>query len=217
MKPIPSPLIHRVLMPQHASVGPYPAILMLHGRGADEDDLLSIAPSLDDRLLIISVRAPYPFPSGGYTWYDVGEIGSPQPEMFRTSYDNLVSFVDVARAGYPLDPERIILFGFSMGTVMSYALALTQPENFRGLSANSGYLAEGTYLTYRWQALRGTDIMITHGIQDPVIPVSMARRARDRFGTSPAAVTYREYNGGHQLTEECLRDTAAWMTALLDT
>jgi phospholipase/carboxylesterase len=216
MKPIASTLFHRLLMPKHASTTPHPAILMLHGRGADEEDLLGVVPSLDDRFLIISARAPFPFPGGGYTWYEVGEVGSPQPEMFRKSYDALVTFLEEIREGYPVDPKRIMCFGFSMGTVMSYALALSHPELFRGVSANSGYLAEGTFLRYRWKDLRDTHVMITHGTQDPVIPVSMARHARDLFTSSTAQLTYREYAAAHHLTEESIRDTAAWMTSVID-
>ena len=217
MKPIPSTLVHRVLMPKHASTTPHPAILMLHGRGADEEDLLGVAPSLDDRFLVISARAPFPYPSGGYTWYDVGEIGAPQPETFRRSYNGLVTFLDEIRKGYPLDPKKLICFGFSMGAVMSYALALSRPEHFRGVSANSGYIAEGTFLTYRWQELNDTRVMITHGTQDPVIPISMARHARDLFTSSSAQLTYREYPAAHHLTEESLRDTTEWMTSVIAT
>lgn len=136
--------------------------------------------------------------------------------MLRNSYDRLFTFVRDVIKGYPVDAERVFLFGFSMGTVMSYTLALTHPELIRGVCANSGYLPEGTFLTYRWNDLDRTDFFITHGIHDPVIPVEMAHRARDLFRQSHAHVTYREYPMAHQISEQSLADLVAWTTEKLE-
>jgi len=217
MKLITTQLVHRVLEPAHASAGPHPTLIMLHGRGADEQDLLGIAPALDPRLLIVSARAPFPFgPGGGYTWYDVGEVGAPQPEMFASSYERLLAFVEEVRAGYPVDTGRLFLYGFSMGSVMSLALGLTHPELFRGIVANSGYVPEGTHLTLRWDGLGATAFFIAHGTFDPIIPVAFARRARELFASSNAPVSYAEYPMGHEISERSLRDTVDWMATLLD-
>lgn len=190
---------------------------MVHGRGADEEDLPGLAPALDPRLLILSVRAPFPFDlGGGYTWYDVGTVGSPDPAMFRESHDRLSRFVDEALRQYPIDPARLFLLGFSMGTVMSLAQGLTRPALFRGIVAHSGYVAEGTHLQYRWNELAGTSFFIAHGTLDPVIPIGMARRAKELFAASGAPYVYREYPMTHQITDESLRDVAAWLRPLLD-
>jgi phospholipase/carboxylesterase len=210
MKPLATSLIHRVLPPDESTASLHPTILMLHGRGSDEEDLLGIVPSLDCRFLIVSARAPYPFPYGGYTWYDVGEVGTPEPTMFRNSYEKLVTFMTDILKGYPIDPRRLILFGFSMGTVMSFSLALTHPDKIRGVAGNSGYVPEGTFLEYRWKEMATTDILITHGVQDTVIPISMARRARELFAGSNAPVSYHEYNAAHHLTDESLSDIVSW-------
>jgi phospholipase/carboxylesterase len=210
MKPLATSLIHRVLPPEESTASLHPAILMLHGRGSDEEDLLGIVPSLDRRFLIVSARAPNPFPYGGYTWYDVGEVGTPEPTMFRNSYEKLVTFMTDILKGYPIDPRRLILFGFSMGTVMSFSLALTHPDKIRGVAGNSGYVPEGTFLEYRWKEMATTDILITHGVQDTVIPISMARRARELFAGSNSPVSYHEYNAAHHLTDESLSDIVSW-------
>lgn len=217
IKPIATSLVHRLLLPEGQSSSRYPTLIMLHGRGADEEDLLGLASSLDDRFLIVSAQAPYPFSAGGgYTWYDVGEVGAPEPTMFRNSYNRLLTFLGDVIKGYPVDAGRVFLFGFSMGTVMSYTLGLTHPELIRGICANSGYLPEGTFLTYRWNDLAGTDFFITHGIHDPVIPVQMARRAQDLFRRSNAHVTYREYPMAHEISEQSLADVVAWTTEKLE-
>src|SRR5512140_3754863 len=206
MKTIPSSLLHRVLEPENSNATVHPTLVMLHGRGADEEDLLGLSSFLDDRLLIISARAPFAFDFGGYTWYDIGQVGVPLPGMFDESYAKLVTFVDDVLRNYPVDRSRLYLFGFSMGAVMSYALSLTEPKLFSGVSANSGYVPEGTNLRFRWQDLAGKQFFIAHGTADQVIPVQMARRAKELFAKSNATVDYREYPMDHQISDESLSD-----------
>jgi len=217
MKPIETSLANRVLMPEGTVNGPHPAIILIHGRGADEDDLLGLSTAFDERLLLLSVRAPYPYPpSNGYTWYDADAVGTPEPSMFRTSYDMLTSFVEDILSGYPIDPTRVFLFGFSMGSVMALALSLTRPEQYRGVVAHSGYVPEGTHLSLRWKSLAHTSFFLAHGSLDPVIPISLARRAHVLFMGSDASLTYREYPMGHQISDESLGDVVRWMAPLLE-
>ena len=192
-------------------------MILLHGRGADEGDLLGLASYLDERLLILSVRAPHQFEfGGGYTWYDAGETGATEPTMFRSSYDKLTTFVDDALVHYPVDKRQLYLLGFSMGTVMSYALALSRPATFRGVIANSGYVAEDTHLTYLWNEIASIDFFIAHGTEDPVIPVQRARRARQLLEGGNAHLEYREYPMAHQISEESLGDFSRWLEQRLD-
>lgn len=218
MNLITSTLEHRIVTPRDSTAQLHPTLIMLHGRGADEEDLLGLAPFLDKRFLIIGARAPYPFPySGGFTWYEVGEVGAPEPAMFKSSYDRLSSFIGDALNEYPIDKKQLYLLGFSMGTVMAYAMALTQPNLFRGIVANSGYLAEGTHLTYRWNQIDNIEFLVIHGSLDPVIPVQMARRAKEMLGANHAHFEYREYSMGHQIGEESLQYLSHWLTHRLDT
>jgi phospholipase/carboxylesterase len=114
-----------------------------------------------------------------------------------------------------VDPSRVYLLGFSMGTVMAYALSLTRPELFRGVIANSGYVPEGTHLSFRWQELANLGYFIAHGTEDPVIPIDFAHRAQKLFAGSNAHVEYREYPMGHQISEESLHDSTAFLAGLL--
>jgi phospholipase/carboxylesterase len=210
-----STLIHRVLRPEGPHAERHPALIMLHGRGADEEDLIDLARQYDPRFLVVSARAPMAYPSGGFTWYDVGTAGSPEPVTFRASCEKLWQFADDVIASYPVDPAYVFLLGFSMGTVMSYALSLSRPSLFRGVVAQSGYVPEGTHLEFRWGETGHMAYFISHGTDDDVIPVAFARRAKELFHGSPAAITYREYPGGHSIAEECLRDSAAFLHHML--
>ena len=217
MKPISTSLVHRVVLPEQSTATIHPTLIMLHGRGADEEDLLGLSPYLDERLLILSARAPFPFPfGGGYTWYDVGTVGTPEPGMFKTSYEKLSTFVHDVIKNYPIDAQRLYLLGFSMGTVMSYALALTQPQLFRGVAANSGYIPEGTHLKLLWTELSHLEFFVAHGVHDPVIPIELGRRAKELLEKTNARFTFKEYPMAHQISEESLADAAGWMKQRLD-
>ena len=216
MKKFQTMLEHRALFPENASAAKHPALVLLHGRGADEEDLLGLSGYFDKRLLVLSVRAPFVFsPGGGFTWYDVGQVGSPEPTMFRQSYEKLSQFVDEALAHYPVDADRVSLFGFSMGAVMSFAIALTRPELFQGVIAISGYVPERTHLTYQWQRLAHLEFFVAHGTDDPVIPIHFARKSKELFDGSNAKFAYKEYPMGHQISEESLTDSVAFLHRLL--
>jgi len=213
MQLIKASLIHRAVAPRAGGSGPHPTLIMLHGRGADENDLLGLTPHLDERLLIISARAPYPFGGdfGGYAWYDIEEIGTPKPEAFKHSLGLLKRFIGEVAAGYPADPTRLYLMGFSMGTVMSYAAALAEPQMVSGVVAHSGYVPEVPGVTFKPEDLGGKCFFIAHGTYDRIIPVGLGRAARDLLAGTPAEVIYKEYPMDHQISEESLRDLANWL------
>lgn len=211
MNAIRSTLEHRITIPNLSPAGTYPALIMLHGRGANEQDLLGLTPHFDPRLMIIAARAPFSFSYGGYTWYDMLEVGAPEPGQFSESYERLIRFLEDVREHYPVDRNRLFLLGFSMGTVMAYAYALTKPENIRGVAAHSGYIPESTSLVFRWDQLKNTAFFVAHGEHDPVIGVEYARRAKKLLSAAAADLTYKEYPIAHSMSEESVEDVSAWL------
>ena len=206
-----SDIYHIVRQPRTRAVGPSPAIILLHGRGADENDLIGLSSHLDERLMIFSVRAPYPFEFGGYTYFQLSDEGKADPTMFGESYRRLMKFVDDVGSMPEVDPGRIYLLGFSMGTIMAYALSLTRPERFAGVIAQSGFVRTHTDLVFQWKNLQGCPFIITHGVADPIIPVRLARETKEMFGRSNAECDYREYRMGHEISEESLADVCGWL------
>lgn len=216
MNPVPSSLHHKILPPRLKSPGKPPCLILIHGLGANEDDLLGLSEYLDERLFIISVRAPFDFTfSGGYSWYDILELGRPEPKMFAESYSKLLTFIDDVRKNYPVDPAKIFLCGFSMGTMMSYAVALTRPAEIAGVIANSGYIPEETDLKFDWPGVKGKPFFVAHGTYDPTIPVMFSRRAKALLQEARASVWYKEYDMGHQINEESLNDLNHWLSRYL--
>lgn len=210
---ISSTLVHKIRPPAGAPGGKPPALILLHGRGTNEDDLLGLADYLDPRFFIISVRAPYKFDQtfGGYTWYEMREIGSPHPQQFEQSHNLLLQFVTDAKRLYPIDSARVFLLGFSMGSLMSLALSLTQPEMVRGVVAHSGYIPENTPLKFAWDQLQHCSFFVAHGVDDPIIPIHLARRAHELLSKSNADVEYTEYPIPHTISEQSLSDLSVWL------
>ncbi|MBS4027078.1 MAG: dienelactone hydrolase family protein [Ignavibacteriales bacterium] len=223
-----SKLVYKVVLPKNSKAEKHPTILFLHGRGADENDLLGLSEYFDESFpkgmaspLYISVRAPFRFEYGGFTWYDILEAGKPDDKMFPESCNALSDFFDEMSKGllaeikeFPIDEKKIFLLGFSMGTVMAYSLALTRPNEIAGVIANSGYIAEGTHLNYEWEKISNDNspsFFVTHGLYDPVLPVSFGRRAKQLLEQYNAKLEYKEYPMEHQISEESLGDVANWL------
>jgi phospholipase/carboxylesterase len=184
------------------------ALVLLHGRGADENDLFPLLDELDPvrRLHGYTPRGPLSLPPGGAHWYVLGGLGTPERETFSASYAALAEFLD----GLPY--ERLVLGGFSQGCAMAYALAL-----FRGrprpdaLLAMSGFIpsVDGFELDLESPFPR---IAIAHGVFDQVIPVQWGRAARDALEEAGADVIYRESPIEHWIDPDViplLRDIVA--------
>jgi phospholipase/carboxylesterase len=188
---------------------PEGALVLLHGRGADERDLFPLLDILDPdrRLLGATARGPLSLPPGGAHWYVVRRVGYPDPETFNATYPEVASWLDGMLAEHGIPPERTVLGGFSQGSVMSYALGLG-PGRPRpaGIMALSGFLptVEGFELDLAKAA--GMPVAIGHGTDDPVISVEFGRDARDRFVEAGAQVTYRESPMPHTIDPRFLRE-----------
>jgi len=212
-----STLEHLVFLP--ASAGPgriFPTIIAMHGRGADENDLASVILALEiPDLVLVTPRAPFPFPYGGYAWYSLEQEGVPEPEALQTSVGLVRKFVDEVRAEYPVDPKRLILLGFSQGAMMAYATGLSDPSMFRGIAALSGYIPYQSRLPLQLAKLAGFSVFISHGSNDPVIPVQNGREAAKLLTDAGANVTYREYLMGHEIGDETIRDLKHWVLKVL--
>lgn len=178
---------------------------MLHGRGSDEHDLFGLKEYLDPRLDIYSLRAPNEFEWGGYSWFDLFDDGSVDIQSFDRSKTEILSFFN------SFTTEKLFLFGFSMGAIISYAIALTQPKLCNGILALSGFAPKQLEKEYKLNELQHLNIFVSHGIDDRVIPVSAARKTKELLSRSNAVVTYKEYQMAHQINEECLRDIRTWL------
>ncbi len=212
-----SPLEHVSKAPESMD-GPAPAVVLVHGRGADERDLLALAAELPEELHVLSVRAPDRL-QGGYTWYDLqmpdGDLHASQPddEGFRRSLDLLHEFVDWAVEEYDLDPDRIGLLGFSQGAITSLAALCERPGSYAWVVALHGYLADSH--EDRADNAAGESVFIGAGESDRIIPPERARRAADRLAGASVDLTFDTYPVGHGIHPEELGDVVEWLSGRL--
>jgi phospholipase/carboxylesterase len=178
-------------------------LVLHHGRGADEHDLLGLGDVLDParRLHVVTPRAPLQLPGWpGYHWYVVPRVGYPDHDTFHAAYGALASFHDELWERTGVAPERTILGGFSMGSVMSYSLGLggDRPAP-AGILAFSGFIP----IVDGWEADLGSrrelPVFIAHGRRDPVMEIGFARRAKDQLSAGELPVSYHESDAAHHI------------------
>ena len=211
-----SPLVFRERPPAGEAQG---LLVLNHGRGADELDLLGLADVLDpaQRLLVVTPRAPLSLPGmPGYHWYAVPRVGHPDPAGFAASVAELGALHDALWERTGLGPDRTILGGFSQGTVMSYALSLDGDRPApAGILALSGFIPT----VVGWEpsladraALR---VFIAHGRRDPLIGVEFAREARELLTSAGLEVDYHESDGAHQIDAAEAHAASGWIARTL--
>jgi len=154
--------------------------------------------------------------SPGYHWYLVPRVGYPDHDTFHASRAALAELHDRLWDETGIEPSRTVLGGFSMGTVMSYAMALgADRPPVAGILAFSGFVP----VVDDWQPhlddRQGTCVFISHGRTDPVMEVGFAQRARDQLEAGGLEVEYREFDGGHQIDPAHLPAAVAWLDRVL--
>jgi len=186
---------------------PRAALVVMHGRGADELDLEPLLDVLDreKRLVGVLPRGPLSLPPGGAHWYAVRQIGYPDPETFTATFARVSEWLDALVAEHELDAGRLVLAGFSQGAVMSYALGLaaSRPRP-AAIVAMSGFVPRVDNFELDLAGRAGLPVAISHGTNDPVIGVQWGREARDRLHNAGLAVSYREDPVDHRITPGAL-------------
>jgi phospholipase/carboxylesterase len=197
-----------------------PLLLMLHGVGANERDLFPLAPELDPRLQILSLRAPLTRGPNSYAWFTVAFLPTGfkiAPEQLDASRQRVIEFIHTAVKRYDADPERVYLLGFSQGAITSLTVALTEPELLAGVIALSGRIPpEAEPWIIAPERTAGLPIFLAHGRQDSVIPYGWAERAKPILERQRVALEYHAYNMDHQIGALTLADLTTWLTAHLD-
>ena len=198
---------------------PQGLLVLHHGRGADEADLLSLGDVLDPRrrLHLAAPRAPLTLPGWpGYHWYVVPRVGYPDPGTFHASFRALAELHDELWERTGVGPERTVLGGFSMGSVMSYSLGLAAERPApAGILAFSGFVP----VVDGWEPSLGDrgDLraFVAHGRHDPVMDVGFAQRARELLEGGGIEVEYHESDAGHHIDPEHVPPAVEWLGATL--
>lgn len=193
-----------------------PLLLLLHGYGSNEEDLFSFAPELPDEYYVVSARAPYNLQPYGHAWYainfDADENKFSDNDQARESRDLIARLINELVSDLPIDFQDVTLIGFSQGTILSYAIALSYPEKIKNVVALSGYLNPDLLVSgYEKKDFSHLKMFASHGTVDQVIPVEWARKAPDALKSLGIDVTYKEYPIGHGVSPQNFYDFKNWL------
>ena len=193
-----------------------PLLLLLHGYGSNEEDLFSFASELPEEYYVISARAPYDMMYGSYAWYainfDADENKFSDIGQAQISRDIIADFIDELIANYPIDSNNVTLIGFSQGSILSYAVALSYPKKVQRLIAMSGYLnTEIAVDDFAKNNFNNLKIFASHGTVDQVIPVEWARNSIPVIEKLGIPIVYKEYPVGHGVAPQNFFDFKNWL------
>lgn len=215
MGPI-EPLIH---LERAAESEPDGLLVLHHGRGTDARDLLGLADALDPdrRLRVVTPRGPLSLPgSSGYHWYLVPRVGYPDRETFHAARGALADLHDRLWEETGVGPSCTVLGGFSMGTVMSYAMALgADRPPVAGILAFSGFVPVVDDWHPEFENRRDTRAFIAHGRADPIMEIGFARQARELLEAGGLEVEYHESDLGHQISPADIPVAADWLRRVI--
>lgn len=208
-------LFHLVKAPVNA-VEKSPVLIMLHGYGSDANDLFSFASELPDELFIISAQAPYPLPPYGNAWYAInfdsvhGKFSDDVQAV--ESREKIAAFIDEVITNYPVDSDNLTLLGFSQGTILSYAVALSYPQKVKNVIALSGYInLDIIDKDFRKNDFSNLSVYASHGTVDQVIPISWARRSPEILKQLGIEHKYSEFPIGHGVAPQNLMEIKSWI------
>jgi len=192
-----------------------PLVIMLHGYGSNEDDLFSFASDLPENYKIVSLRAPYSLPYGGFSWYDINLDSSSNFKInISQAKDSILKIKDFVenelKNKYSFDINNICLIGFSQGTILSYALSLNYPHLFKRIIALSGKINMDLIdeVVKDYSSLK---YFCSHGIQDQVIPINFSRESINWLKSQNIDYIYKEYEMAHNVSQENFYDFLDWM------
>lgn len=188
-----------------------PAIILIHGYGSHADDLFSFAPYLPKDHTVIAIQAPLEMGPNSYAWYplQMDPSGAPTSEVEAAwnAVQLIVDTVDELIKIHKLDADDISLLGFSQGAILSWAIAYHHSDRIRRIIALSGMVHESVdsssppnFIAYS-----------SHGIKDQVIPISLPRTTILPLSNAHEAITYHEFEDGHNVSQENFMLMLAWL------
>jgi len=182
-------------------------LLVLHGTGGDENDLIGIGQAVAPGAAILSPRGNV-LENGAPRFFRRISEGVFDPKEVRSRAEELARFIRAAVITYGLDPERIFALGYSNGANIASTVMLIEP----GLLQSSILLRPMlVYEPKEQKDLSGSAVFISAGRMDPIVPTTSVERLAALFESSHADVTLKWQLGGHSLVPSEVREAAEWL------
>lgn len=187
------------------------SIILLHGRGGDEDAMWILEHALPKGGLIVAPRALYPMDENSYSWVRQSLKGWPTVEDFQPSISSLMNFVEGLETRFGLRREEVLLVGFSQGAALAFAAATVPDFRPRAIIAAAGFLPKGNFVS-----LEGLPVFWGHGSKDEWIPIERARSDAILLRDFGVKIQFCETDVGHKLGTECLDGLKGWIDQVLN-
>jgi phospholipase/carboxylesterase len=212
-------LVYVVNKPLKKTAHP-PVLIMLHGFGSNEQDIVAMAKSFDERLLTFSLRAPFQVPNSGFCWFRLDFLPN---KKFAYDYnqavqsrEKILSFIRQACRAYNADSTKVFLMGYSQGAMMAYDIALSNPDKIKGVIIMNGLLMSNTSaLKMDDKKIANLKFFIAHGTIDNVIDFKDGQSAAEFVKAKKAQVTFKSYEMPHAIIGQELKDIQSWIKSNL--
>ncbi|KIC62733.1 alpha/beta hydrolase [Chryseobacterium taiwanense] len=211
------PSLHYLVRSPKVKTEKPPLIILMHGVGSNEQNMFSFAHALPDQFLVVSARGPLVLGQNSFAWFQVkftpqGSVIN--EEQAESSRKEILKFIEDLKNVEDFDENKVFLMGFSQGGIMSYSVALTEPEKIKGIAVMSGrLLPEVKPLFSTENRLKNLKIFVSHGTQDSVLKFQYALDAVDYLQSKGLKPEFHQYQEDHTVNQDMLNDVIKWLSA----
>ena len=195
-----------------------PVLFLMHGYGNNEKQFNRLVEELNNKYLIVSMRAPFNFMVIKNRWYEYsisdGDTLSNQAQI-DVSTKRIIKTIEHIEEEYNIDEKKIFIGGFSQGAIMSYKLALLYPNKFGGIIIHSARLPV-EYSVKELNLYKNLYILIIHGSEDSGLSTKWAYQGKALFEKLGANTDYYEAKIGHKMNKETYGKIKQWLFTLVD-
>ena len=189
-------------------------IFLLHGYGSNEEDLFSLKEFIPNNYIIISLRGPISIGFNSYAWYSINFQNNIDRwidcDEAISSKNIIINDITLHLKDLAFTNENVSILGFSQGAILSWSIGIEYPNLIKNILPLSGfYHSEITETNLNSKSIINS--FSTHGINDPVIPISWARRGIQRLNKYNINIEFKEYQSGHEINNDNLRDVISWL------
>lgn len=197
---------------------PSPLLIMAHGYGSNENDLFSFSRDLPDKLTIVSIRGDVNIQNIGYAWYDINiEFNGNKTydiEKAIESRDKVADCIEKCTEIYNTDKNNVTLLGFSQGSILVNAVALTYPEKVKNVIAFSG-VVDPNIISLSSKSLKNLSFYISHGTLDQVLPYNLSKESLKFLEKNNLNFVFEDFPVGHGVSPENFKSMLSWLTKKL--
>lgn len=197
---------------------PSPLLIMAHGYGSNENDLFSFSRALPDKLTIVSIRGDINIQNIGYAWYDINIDFNGNKiydiEKAIESRDKIADCIEKCTEIYNTDKNNVTLLGFSQGSILINAVALTYPEKVKNVIAFSG-VVDPNIISLSSKSLKNLSFYISHGTLDEVLPYNLSKESLKFLEKNNLNFVFEDFPVGHGVSPENFKSMLSWLTKKL--